>query len=199
MDCDAPARALAEAASHSQPFVSKSDAGSVFGQAPAALASERKGGHGNKKHPTKHLILILVGRKFRKSRPFPPVLFLQELRGKLEKKLETEKAQKEMMEAKLAEAASALETAQKQLAQKGWDAADALAAVNDEMARQRSVSDERQRLLEEELMQVRRRMEDLLATNCRAAADASTSSRQKELEIQLQSKVGHVQELLGCN
>ena len=111
----------------------------------------------------------------------------------MEQKLETEKAQKEMMEAKLAETASALDSAQKQLAQKGWEAADALAAVNDEMARQRSVSDERQRLLEEETLQLRRRMEDLLAQNSKVA-DSSLLRQKMELEVQLQSKVQELQE-----
>ena len=97
------------------------------------------------------------------------------------------------MEAKLAETASALDSAQKQLAQKGWEAADALAAVNDEMARQRSVSDERQRLLEEETLQLRRRMEDLLAQNSKVA-DSSLLRQKMELEVQLQSKVQELQE-----
>eukprot|EP00438_Fugacium_kawagutii_P017970 Skav216378 [mRNA] locus=scaffold3826:39767:44959:+ [translate_table: standard] len=122
---------------------------------------------------------------------------LQELRAKLEKKLETEKSQKEMVEAKLLETGQALENCHKQLAQKGWEAADALAAANDEMARQRSESDERQRRLEEEAVLLRRKVEDLLAAqNSKVVDSVDSTLRQKvgSLEVQLQSKIRELEE-----
>lgn len=54
-----------------------------------------------------HLLLLLQDLKH------------QEFRAKLEKKLEAETSQKELMESKLADTIQALEATQKQLAQKG--------------------------------------------------------------------------------
>ena len=113
----------------------------------------------------------------------------QEFRAKLEKKLEAETSQKELMESKLAETLQALEATQKQLAQKGWEAANALAAMNDEMVRQRSTSDERQKVLEDETIVLRRKVEDLLAKQ-----SEGPPVRQRDFEAQLQRKVQELQE-----
>lgn len=106
----------------------------------------------------------------------------------MEKKLEAETSQKELMESKLADTVEALEAAQKQLAQKGWEAANALAAMNDEMVRQRSTSDERQKVLEDETILLRRKVEDLLAKQSEAPPI------RQDFEAQLQRKVQELQE-----
>ena len=116
------------------------------------------------------------------------ILKHQEFRAKLEKKLEAETSQKELMESKLADTVEALEAAQKQLAQKGWEAANALAAMNDEMVRQRSTSDERQKVLEDETILLRRKVEDLLAKQSEAPPI------RQDFEAQLQRKVQELQE-----
>lgn len=122
-----------------------------------------------------HLLLLLQDLKH------------QEFRAKLEKKLEAETSQKELMESKLADTIQALEATQKQLAQKGWEAANALAAMNDEMVRQRSTSDERQKVLEDETILLRRKVEDLLAKQ-------SEGPPRQDFEAQLQRKVQELQE-----
>lgn len=86
----------------------------------------------------------------------------QEL-GKLEAELEAERSQKQMVETKLEEASRALASAQEQLAQKGWEAAQALAAVNDEMHQQRSASEGRHKALEEEVVLLKTKREELQA------------------------------------
>lgn len=106
----------------------------------------------------------------------------------MEKKLEAETSQKELMESKLADTIQALEATQKQLAQKGWEAANALAAMNDEMVRQRSTSDERQKVLEDETILLRRKVEDLLAKQ------SEGPPVRQDFEAQLQRKVQELQE-----
>ena len=77
--------------------------------------------------------------------------------------METEKSQKQMLETKLAEVFSDLDVAQKQLAQKGWEAAQALAAANDEMLRQRSASEELSRAEKEGIAMLKKKIEELEA------------------------------------
>lgn len=108
--------------------------------------------------------------------------------GKLEAELEAERSQKQMVETKLEEASRALASAQEQLAQKGWEAAQALAAVNDEMHQQRSASEGRHKALEEEVVLLKTKREELQAQVTKASVE------KKELESQLQRSLQELME-----
>ena len=97
-------------------------------------------------------------------------------------RLEAAVAEKQVLEARLAEALQDVEEARKQREEKGWEAAEAAASANREMARQRSESDEKYRLLEKEHSSVRDKLQSALSELAQA------ESQKKVLELQVETK-----------
>ncbi|CAE7548822.1 unnamed protein product [Symbiodinium sp. CCMP2592] len=104
-------------------------------------------------------------------------------------RLEAAVAEKQVLEARLAEALQDVEEARKQREEKGWEAAEAAASSNREMARQRSESDEKYRLLEKEHSSVRDKLQSALSEL------AQEESQKKVLELQVETKSQQLSDL----
>ena len=104
-------------------------------------------------------------------------------------RLEAAVAEKQVLEARLAEALQDVEEARKQREEKGWEAAEAAASANREMARQRSESDEKYRLLEKEHSSVRDKLQSALSELAQA------ESQKKVLELQVETKCQQLKDL----
>ncbi|CAE7294445.1 unnamed protein product, partial [Symbiodinium necroappetens] len=104
-------------------------------------------------------------------------------------RLEAAVAEKQVLEARLAEALQDVEEARKQREEKGWEAAEAAASANREMARQRSESDEKYRLLEKEHSSVRDKLQSALSELAQA------ESQKKVLELQVETKCQQLTDL----
>ena len=103
--------------------------------------------------------------------------------GAARARLEACAAEKQMLEARLTEAMQDLEEVRKQLTEKGWEAAEAAALAGREMAKQRSESDDKCRLLEKEQAALRDKLHDTQSQLTQVESQKQVLELQKDHQL----------------